>query len=443
MTDRSSAPAIDWESFYRNYRKPGYLPGFELLEKLGSGMFGLVFKARKQSIGRDYAVKFLKVDDPSVRDAVLAELESLHWFAQVDHPNLVSIEDRGEVSGIPYIVMAFAGRETLQDRLTAAEANPDELLHLFAQACRGVEALHSRSLVHFDLKPANVFLKGAVARVGDYGLSRLVAHSRNSLSMGRGTPFYMAPEMLQRRGDARSDVYSLGVMLYEILLGDVPFRGDSEWEVLRKHETEAPSIPKTLPTTWRELLSRCLAKQPEERFANAGALVTALQVDPTAAPPPAAPPPKRPEPEPEPPPPPKSDRRKSKAEAYEEMRDAARAIRSQALRFGDNARKVAADAMERAMHDAESMRRDQRRFRAGVRRRMRWCQQAGRQWSHRQRHRYADTVRRGKAAGRRAVGLAVAFVLILLVVRALRDDGEQRAARPAATAIDVQATGGR
>src|SRR5690606_25822835 len=165
---------------------------------------------------------------------VLSELEQVKYFAQIDHPNLVAIEDRGEVSGIPYLVMAYAGAETLRDKMpvdadgtgripNAAEKH--ELLRAFLQCCRGLQALHERSLVHFDIKPANVFLKGGVARLGDYGLSKLVTHSRGSLSMGRGTPYYMAPEMLQRRGDARSDVYSLGVMLYELLCGRVPFAG--------------------------------------------------------------------------------------------------------------------------------------------------------------------------------------------------------------------------
>src|SRR5215471_17145968 len=115
----AGSPAADWEAFYANYRKPGYVPGFEITSKLGGGMFGLVFKAVRQSIGKEYAIKFLKVDDGEVRRAVLQELDQVRYFAQVDHPNLVSIEDKGEVDGIPYLVMAFAGHETLRDRIPA------------------------------------------------------------------------------------------------------------------------------------------------------------------------------------------------------------------------------------------------------------------------------------------------------------------------------------
>jgi serine/threonine protein kinase len=270
-------PRIQWEAFYANYRKPGYVPGFEIVHKLGGGMFGLVFKARKESIGKDYAIKFLKVDDESVRDAVLRELESVRWFAQIDHPNLVSIEDKGEVDGIPFLVMSYAGQETLQKRIQQGSMSRDEAVRIFAQAARGVQALHERSLVHFDLKPANIFLKGDVARVGDFGLSKLVTESRNSLSFGRGTPYYMAPEMLQRKGDARSDLYSLGVILYECLCGEVPFRGDSEWEVLRKHEVEAPKFPATMRADDVRILKRCLQKKPEDRYPSVADLLRDLQ----------------------------------------------------------------------------------------------------------------------------------------------------------------------
>ena len=275
--DPATPLRVDWEAFYANYRKPGYVPGFEIQNKLGGGMFGLVFKARKESIGKDYAIKFLKVDDDSVRDAVGRELDTVQFFAQIDHPNLVSIEDKGIVDGIPFLVMSYAGQETLQKRLQQGNLSRDEALRIFVQAARGVQALHDHSLVHFDLKPANIFLKGEVARVGDYGLSKLVSASRNSLSFGRGTPYYMAPEMLQRRGDARSDIYSLGIILFECLYGDVPFRGDSEWEVLRKHEVAAPPFPANCLPGDRAIVERCLQKNPADRYAAVADLLRALQ----------------------------------------------------------------------------------------------------------------------------------------------------------------------
>ncbi|MBL8736668.1 MAG: serine/threonine protein kinase [Planctomycetes bacterium] len=287
-------PPPDWDAFYRYLLKPGYLPGFEINTKLGGGTIWLVFRARRLSIGKDYAIKFLHVEDGAVRAAIARELEQVPWFAQIDHPNLVAIEDRGEVDGIPYLVMAFAGTETLRDRLVAGQVPTgdakDELLRIFLQCCRGAAALHERSLVHFDIKPANVFLKGSVARLGDYGLSKLVTQSRGSLSMGRGTPYYMAPELLQRRGDHRSDVYSLGVMLYELLCGALPFRGDSEWEVLRQHETATPVWPAHLTAKEQAILARCLQKDPAARFPSVLDLIAACGNGSVARPAAAMPP---------------------------------------------------------------------------------------------------------------------------------------------------------
>ncbi|MBN2492360.1 MAG: serine/threonine protein kinase [Planctomycetes bacterium] len=267
---------MDWEHFYRHYRNPGFIPGYEILNKLGSGVFGEVYKLRKTSIGKFYAVKFLRVEDEALRNAVVRELESVKLLAQVDHPNLVSIEDQGEVEGIPYIVMSYAGDRTLKRVLEDGPLPANQAADCFGQICAGVEALHERSIVHFDLKPANIYLKDAIARVGDYGLSKLVSQTQHSLSFGRGTPYYMAPEMLKRRGDHRSDIYSLGVILFECLCGEVPFRGDTEWEVLRKHESEEIRFPAAVVEPFRSAIRQAMAKAPEDRFSSVAALRQAV-----------------------------------------------------------------------------------------------------------------------------------------------------------------------
>ena len=202
---------MNWERFYQNYRKPDYLKGYEIVNKLGAGVFGEVYKIRKVSIGKFYAVKFLRVEDPSLKNAVVRELESVKLLAQIDHPNLVSIEDQGEIDAIPYIIMSYAGEQTLKHILEhgVSSRTPGHRLSSVKSA-PAFRRLHDRSIIHFDLKPANIYLKGELARVGDYGLSKLVSRTRRSLSFGRGTPYYMAPEMLHRRGDHRSDIYSLG-----------------------------------------------------------------------------------------------------------------------------------------------------------------------------------------------------------------------------------------
>lgn len=272
----SFAETIDWEAFYRNYRKPDYVPGYEIVNKLGSGAFGVVFKARKRSIGKLFAIKFLKLDDLATREVVLKELDGVRYFAQIDHPNLVSVEDRGLVDGIPYIVMGYAGEETLKTLLARGPLDPEEALRIFSQVGRGVHALHERSLIHFDIKPANVFLRGGIARIGDYGLSRLLTESRNTLSFGRGTPYYMAPELARLKGDHRSDIYSLGVLLYECLTHRVPFTGSNEFEVLRKHEEQPLEVPPALEPRFGALLRKALAKRPEDRYASIPELLSEL-----------------------------------------------------------------------------------------------------------------------------------------------------------------------
>ena len=269
---------MNWERFYQNYRKPDYLKGYEIVNKLGAGVFGEVYKIRKVSIGKFYAVKFLRVEDPSLKNAVVRELESVKLLAQIDHPNLVSIEDQGEIDAIPYIIMSYAGEQTLKHILEQGSLPEHQAIDFFRQVCSGVQALHDRSIIHFDLKPANIYLKGELARVGDYGLSKLVSRTRRSLSFGRGTPYYMAPEMLHRRGDHRSDIYSLGVILFECLSGDVPFKGDTEWEVLKKHETQEVTFPPNLPLQFRPAIQRAMAKNPHDRFSSVSELK--LAVDP-------------------------------------------------------------------------------------------------------------------------------------------------------------------
>lgn len=267
---------MDWEAFYNRFREPNFVPGYEIQNRLGGGAFGEVYKARKHSIGKAYAIKFLKIDDDAQRDAVERELETVRHFAVIDHPNLVTIEDLGSVMGVPYLIMGYAGEDTLARRLKQGELDPREALSYFVQTCRGVLALHDRRLVHFDLKPSNVFLKGDVARVGDYGLSKMMADGHSTLSFGRGTPHYMAPEMLRNRADHRADVYSLGVILFESLARQLPYPTSVPGTISVRENDDPPLFPPEFPAAARRVVERCLRLAPADRYADVGELLADL-----------------------------------------------------------------------------------------------------------------------------------------------------------------------
>lgn len=267
---------MDWESFYARFREPDFVPGYEIHNRLGGGAFGEVYKARKASIGKSYAIKFLKIDGDDQRAAAVRELEQVRHFAALDHPNLVSIEDLGEAAGVPYLIMGYAGEDTLARRLKHGPLDEATTLLYFVQVCRGVLALHDRRLVHFDLKPSNVFLKGDVARVGDYGLSKMMTDGRSTLSFGRGTPQYMAPEMLKNRADHRADVYSLGVMLYECLTGKIPYEPAVPGAFHVREDDTPPQFPGGFPARLKPVVIGCLRLRPEDRFGSVADVLTAL-----------------------------------------------------------------------------------------------------------------------------------------------------------------------
>lgn len=267
---------MDWEAFYNRFREPDFIVGYEIQNRLGGGAFGEVYKARKHSIGKSYAIKFLKIDDEAQRDAVERELETVRHFAVVDHPNLVTIEDMGTAGDVPYLIMGYAGEDTLARRLKQGPLEPAVALAFFVQICRAVVALHERRLVHFDLKPSNVFLKGDVARVGDYGLSKMMVDGRSTLSFGRGTPHYMAPEMLRNRADHRADIYSLGVVLFECFARKLPFESAVPGTIHVRETDDPPHFPPEFPAGLRPIVERCLRLAPADRFQDVTELLSRL-----------------------------------------------------------------------------------------------------------------------------------------------------------------------
>lgn len=212
------------ESLRQHWRAPGLVPGYELLNILGAGGQGLVFKARKTAIGRMYVVKFLRPPDPA--DPVLwrtAELDHLAVLAELRHPNLVAIEDKGEALGLVYLVFEFAGDRTLKTWMRDPAADLAAGIAYLDQAAQGLAYLHDRGVLHLDVKPSNIFLHEARARLGDFGLAHPSSISGPvDLGLASGTPPYAAPEVVERsQASPASDVFSLARTLDDVVIAAV------------------------------------------------------------------------------------------------------------------------------------------------------------------------------------------------------------------------------
>ena len=274
-----SVPVVqpNWEAFYANHRTPSFVPGFQITKQLRSDANGVVCMAERQSTGRTYAINFLQFCDAQVQLVVQRDLAQARYFVMLDHSNLVSIEEHGVVVGIPYLVTAFAGQETLRFCIGKPELREVAIGYL-QQACRGIAALHQRGFAHFHLQPENVFIEGAVARVSDFWLSKVPAPGSEQSSGMPIAQHYMAPEVLAGRSDCRSDIYSIGVMLFEVLTNHTPFVGATALAMLQQCAQGKLDLPTELCTSDRAVLLRCLAVQPEQRFASVDDLLTAWRV---------------------------------------------------------------------------------------------------------------------------------------------------------------------
>jgi DNA-binding winged helix-turn-helix (wHTH) protein/tetratricopeptide (TPR) repeat protein len=258
---------------------------YEILELLGAGAMGEVYKARDQRLGRIVALKFLPAElarDPSARRRFLHEAQAV---AQLDHPNVATIYEVGESEGgRAYLALAFYEGETLQRKLERGPLPLAEAVGIARQIAQGLGAAHQRQIVHRDVKPANIaVLPDGTVKLLDFGLAKMIgATSLTRLGASPGTPAYKSPE--QTRGekvDRRSDLWALGVVLYEMLAGRQPFRGEYEQAVIYSilNETQKPLGPE-LPPELSEVIDRALKRDPAERYGSAEELKEDLEVIP-------------------------------------------------------------------------------------------------------------------------------------------------------------------
>ena len=258
---------------------------YEIERRLGEGGMGVVYRAIDTRLGRPVALKFLPealARQPDAKQRLLLEARAA---ATLDHPNIGVIHDIEEVDGRLFIVMALYQGETLEERLARAPVGARDAAEWGLQAARGLAKAHAAGIVHRDIKPANLFLTSdGLLKILDFGLVKPgEEHGLTVPGTILGTPAYMAPEQIRGHAvDARADVWSLGVVLYEALTGVSPFDSDGGLPaIVLRVMTEEPerldAVAPTLPSGFQRMVDRTLAKNPAERYASAGDVAVDLE----------------------------------------------------------------------------------------------------------------------------------------------------------------------
>lgn len=257
---------------------------YRIVEQIGKGGMATVFKAYQPGLDRYVAIKVLPAyyaHEEGFSERFVREAKAI---ARLDHPNILPVYDFGQVDGLSYIVMKYVAAGTLKDRLGRPMA-ASEILDTLKQISAALDHAHEQGILHRDVKPGNILIdeKGWVY-LSDFGLAKMVEGSvqLTGSGVGVGTPAYMSPEQGQGLTvDRRTDIYALGVVLYEMLTGRVPYEAETPMAVVVKHITSPLPMPRSInpdiPERVQRVLLKALAKEPGDRFAHASELVSALE----------------------------------------------------------------------------------------------------------------------------------------------------------------------
>ena len=270
---------------------------YRLDECLAAGGMGVVYKAERVGIGKVVAVKFLHETFASVPDLVRRFEHEAKTMSRLSHPNIVSVIDHGVVVGTPYLVMEYHAGRSLGDLLADGPLQPRRAVAVTRQILAGIRHAHALGIVHRDLKPDNILLLSGVGaddfvKILDFGLAKLVGGEDSSQKLtatgfALGTPGYMSPEQAQGTPlDQRTDLYSMGVLLWEMVVGHKPFRATSPVVLLRMQIDDPPPQPRQAAPLARisaeleRVILKALEKQPASRFQSAEEFAAALDATP-------------------------------------------------------------------------------------------------------------------------------------------------------------------
>lgn len=259
---------------------------YEILSTLGQGAMGVVYRATDPLLERTVAIKTISLE---LSKDEFEEFERRFYrearsAGRLNHPNIVTIHDVGNNDDIAYMAMEFLEGEELRDILDAGGLlSPDRIAAIASQVADGLAFAHEHGVVHRDIKPSNIMiLKNGVVKITDFGIALIPSSSRTMAGMILGSPKYMSPEqVVGQEVDGRSDIFSLGVVLYEMLTGKPPFSGDNISAIMFRILNEMPTAPGTLrpelPEAFNYIVAKALAKHPDERYQSAGEMAEDLR----------------------------------------------------------------------------------------------------------------------------------------------------------------------
>jgi serine/threonine protein kinase len=273
----------------QNLEPPQVPEQYELLEQLGGGGMGRVFKARQRYTRQFVAIKFIK--EETAGEAALQRFQREAQAAcAFSHANAVRVLDFGVINESPYLVMEFVEGESLEARLKSCGAlDTDETVSIFTNVSAALAKAHSVGVIHRDLKPSNIVLQktegGETAKVLDFGLAKVLGNEQVTLTQTGdvfGTPLYMSPEQLKgTKVDRRTDIYSIGAVMYECLTGQPPHQGDSAYSIMYKRLGDPPEhfseLNVNVPGELERIVFKCLAVAPDNRYNSAGELFNDLE----------------------------------------------------------------------------------------------------------------------------------------------------------------------
>ncbi len=259
---------------------------YRIVEALGSGGMAAVYKAYHAKLDRYVAIKMIHESLQQEGNFMARFEREAQIIAKLEHPNIVPVYDFSEYEGKPYLVMKFVQGRTLGELLEDGPLSLAEILRIMTAIADALTYAHEQGVLHRDIKPSNIILdERNVPYLTDFGLARLVRQGATSLSQGAmiGTPYYISPEQAlgQSELDPRTDIYSLGVVLYQLVVGRVPFEGDTPFSIVHDHiYTPLPSprsINPEVPPAVENVLVKALAKDPDARYETARAMMDAFR----------------------------------------------------------------------------------------------------------------------------------------------------------------------